>query len=72
MPDARDVSRHGAADKKDIIRQPAKLIELTLEDPSTANPQRALIAAAEATRLSTSENRGACHGLAILPLAEYA
>src|SRR5262245_14223731 len=72
LPDPGDFLRPMAAHEKDIVGQPAKLIELTLEDAPAADAQRALVATAEATRLPASENRGACHGFSILPLAEYA
>jgi hypothetical protein len=55
--------------QQDIVGQLTELIELTLENSSPADTQRAFIAAAEAARLTAGENRGACHRLAILPPA---
>jgi hypothetical protein len=56
-------------DQQDIVGQLTQLIQLTLENSSSADTQCAFVAAAEAARLSAGENRGACHRSAILPPA---
>src|SRR5262249_49422233 len=56
-----DVMEWTAADDHDIVRELTKLIELPIENSTSTNTQRALVAAAEAARLTTGENCGACH-----------
>lgn len=56
-------------DQQDIVGQLTEFIELTLENSSPADTQRALVAAAEAARPPAGENRGTGHCLAILPPA---
>ena len=50
-----------APDNHDIVRELTKLIELPIENSTSTNTQRALVAAAEAARATTGENCGACH-----------
>jgi len=53
-------------DQQDIVGQLTQFIELTLENPSPADPQLAFIAPAEAARLSAGEDRGTGHQSVIL------
>jgi hypothetical protein len=53
-------------DQQDIVGQLTQFIELTLENPSPADPQLAFIAPAEAARLPAGENRGTGHRSVIL------
>ena len=58
-----------SADQQDIVGQLTQFIQLTLENPSAADTQRAFVAAAEAARLPAGENRGTGHRPVILPPA---
>jgi len=49
------------ADKQNIVREAVERIELPVEDRTSAHAQQALVAAAEAPRLTSGENRSACH-----------
>jgi hypothetical protein len=69
MPETGDIFDWTTADEQDIVSDMAKLIELTLENSSSPDTQRAFVVAAEAARLTAGENRGACHTVAILPPA---
>jgi hypothetical protein len=61
-----DVFVRTRTDQQDIVGQLTELIELTLENSSPADTQRAFVAAAETARLTAGENRGASHSSAIL------
>jgi hypothetical protein len=69
MMHSGDVFVRPRTDQQDIVGQLTELFELTLENSSPADTQRAFIAAAEAARLTAGENRGASHRSAILPPA---
>src|SRR5262245_20756002 len=56
-----EVMEWTGADDHDIVRDLTKLIELPIENSTSANTQHALVAAAEAARVTTGENCGACH-----------
>jgi hypothetical protein len=53
-------------DEQDIVGQLTQFVELTLENPSTADAQLAFIVSAEAARLPAGENRGTGHYPVIL------
>ena len=64
-----DLLEWTSPDQQDIVGQLTEFSELTLENSSPADTQRAFIAPAEAARLTAGENRGASHRSAILPPA---
>jgi len=70
--DARQVRERTVADEQNVIGQLAQLVQLPLDDSSSADEQLTFIAAAESARLSAGQNRGANHNRAILPRCRYA
>ena len=67
QPDAGETFILATADDHDVIGQVAQRIELTFDDSPAADDQLALIAAAEASRLTAGKNCGTGHSSAILP-----